>query len=322
MRHKLRVDFREQAERWNSNIYAIVTDSPIEYRLKPNLHIQQRTPTRSGVENWEFTVNSAGFRGKEFSVLRERRGPRVVFLGDSYTFGWAVNDSETLPAQLEARLARANGRVFECLNLGVPGYNTIQEAALLDVEIEALEPDLVVLDYVMNDAEPQLTVPVSPEVTFRHAPSWILGLIAKVATPRFRSRWPLLDNMEQHHDFDYLAGFSSTSQKWRDSRRAMEKIVRLCNRSGIPLLVAILPDFTQPFDQGYRYKLIHREVSAWAEELGVEVHDLLPNFSGERHEDFWVEGDGHPNRAAFERIAGAVEARAERLLWSRSSDLN
>ena len=47
-------------------------------------------------------TNALGLRGPETSLAP--RGPRVLCVGDSFTFGDFVEDDETLPAQLGARL--------------------------------------------------------------------------------------------------------------------------------------------------------------------------------------------------------------------------
>lgn len=46
----------------------------------------------------------------------------------------------------------------------------------------------------------------------------------------------------------------------------------------------------------------------WDSDLGVPTHDLLPAFHGRDHKAYWVEGDGHPNRAGHELIATGMHA--------------
>ncbi|HEY5657362.1 MAG TPA: SGNH/GDSL hydrolase family protein, partial [Myxococcota bacterium] len=61
-------------------------------------------------------------------------------------------NDRTIPAQIEQRLAAhwpaSNPRA---LNFGVPGYNTAQELALLEARVLAFEPDVVILQYTIND---------------------------------------------------------------------------------------------------------------------------------------------------------------------------
>ena len=78
---------------------------------------------------------------------------RLVGIGDSHTFGWGVAWQDTFLAQLALRFAREHaGRRVAVTNLGVPGYNTHQEAEVFAAKALALEPDAVVLLADQNDA--------------------------------------------------------------------------------------------------------------------------------------------------------------------------
>jgi lysophospholipase L1-like esterase len=86
-------------------------------------------------------VSGVGFRGPEPVA------PRIACLGDSTTFGWGVREEEAWPALLGEQLG------VEVLNAGVPGYSSYQGLATLD-RVLALKPDVVVLAYMIRDADP------------------------------------------------------------------------------------------------------------------------------------------------------------------------
>lgn len=80
---------------------------------------------------------------------------RVLMLGDSYTYGFALAEREGIAAQLETELNRAyQGSLYEVLNLGRPGLNLIEELALFDMLAPELEHDLVVVSLGDDDAHP------------------------------------------------------------------------------------------------------------------------------------------------------------------------
>src|SRR5688572_24438768 len=54
------------------------------------------------------SINSAGWRGKEFSKAKPAGTVRILGVGDSYTFGKAVGDEDIFLAQLE-RILNENG---------------------------------------------------------------------------------------------------------------------------------------------------------------------------------------------------------------------
>lgn len=75
---------------------------------------------------------------------------RYVALGDSYTIGTSVNESERFPNQLVDRLAGSVGLELVA-NLGVNGYTSAQ---LIDRELpqlDALDPDFVTVLIGVND---------------------------------------------------------------------------------------------------------------------------------------------------------------------------
>jgi lysophospholipase L1-like esterase len=101
-------------------------------------------------------INSTGFRGDEFAIPKPAGTFRIVALGDSFAEGMQVHDEETFAALLEASLTTPE-RPVEVANLGVSGYGTSQELALLRVFGPRLEPDLVIVFFCLaNDVRNNL----------------------------------------------------------------------------------------------------------------------------------------------------------------------
>ncbi|HEU5255985.1 MAG TPA: SGNH/GDSL hydrolase family protein [Vicinamibacterales bacterium] len=97
-------------------------------------------------------INGQGFRDSEdFNVLPQKPLGRrhVVVLGDSFTFGVNVQETQTAPAFLGQRLG-PNWRVF---NLGVPGYGIDQMVLSYEKYRAALQPDVVVLVFIDEDVD-------------------------------------------------------------------------------------------------------------------------------------------------------------------------
>jgi hypothetical protein len=107
-----------------------------------------------------FAVNGAGVRSHAtddgFDLARDSEHPkafRILFLGDSVTLAWGVEDEDSWIRIVEREARAPDGRPLECLNAGHLQYNTIQEADWLAANGPALRPDLVVLTYVVNDLD-------------------------------------------------------------------------------------------------------------------------------------------------------------------------
>jgi hypothetical protein len=93
-----------------------------------------------------INTNSASMRGAREFAREPGAAPRVVAVGDSYTFGQCVDDAQTFPAQLERLMPGS-----EVLNLGVMGYG--HDQALLRLRRDGLpyRPDVVVLGFHRMD---------------------------------------------------------------------------------------------------------------------------------------------------------------------------
>lgn len=98
-------------------------------------------------------ANRRGFReDHEITAVKPGDEVRVLFLGDSCTFGFGVAHDQTFVAHCEDRLNEQNpGRHFECLNAGVPGYTLFQGCRVLDQEGPRVTPDVVVACFGFND---------------------------------------------------------------------------------------------------------------------------------------------------------------------------
>lgn len=118
------------------------------YRLRPNLDVLYR--------GGRVRTNRYGLRGPEVAEAVRPGTVRVVGLGDSFMFGYGVDDREPYLEVLSRELgALEPGTAWEVVNLAVPGYNTVMEVARLEADGLRFRPQLVILEFVGND----LTLP-------------------------------------------------------------------------------------------------------------------------------------------------------------------
>jgi|GEM_PF-1705283 len=100
-------------------------------------------------------TNDQGLRGgRNVSPRPAANALRVLCLGDSFTYGVGVDDRFTYPALLEQFLqARLPDRTVEVLNAGVPFYDIFDETAYFLEKGRRMRPDVVVLQFYINDLE-------------------------------------------------------------------------------------------------------------------------------------------------------------------------
>lgn len=265
--------------------------------------------------SWRLTTNSRGMRGREIEPAENPDTFRVLFLGDSVTFGVGVEDEEVFPVLVEKRLngIRPTGAgVHEAVNLSAPGYNLHQAVALLEEQIDLWRPDFVALTVGPNDAEPQFSVPAHPRHSLRDARLWFLERVRSSLNDLFHGGDERFRRKRLQYDADWLSGWTDGSPKRRHARRAFTRIAELCGDRGIPLM-SMYVNTCDPtlLDDGYA--MVRETLDTWAREENIPHVDLFKKQSEHDFRDLWINGDAHPNAFGHQIIADSwskvIEAR-------------
>lgn len=90
-------------------------------------------------------INQKGLRDREHSYERLNDSGRILVLGDSFAWGYGVEESERFSQRLETSLG------VEVINAGVSGYSTDQELLWFQNEGVKYDVDLVILVFCGND---------------------------------------------------------------------------------------------------------------------------------------------------------------------------
>jgi lysophospholipase L1-like esterase len=250
----------------------------------------------------DVKINSKGLRDREIPYERTGSTPRILMLGDSFTEGWGVPFEQTFSKRIE-RLYAARGTRAEVINTGVGNYNTIMEVQYFLNEGYKYKPDIVVLNFIPNDAEP---VPphAAPNVAMRNCHSCVF-VIGRVDT--------LLRELSVRSDWEtYYRNLydNGRAKGWVDARTAIGKLAEYCKAHDIKLLVAHLPDLHgfEPYHLQTVVDLLHQT----AKENAVDFVDLTPDFKGQDPAKLWVSPtDAHPNGLGNEIIANALFRKLE-----------
>jgi hypothetical protein len=312
--------------------FAMVKNSAILYVNKPNTRItfvydgNPRGYFRQGNAVWH-TTNDQGFRTPEFQQAKAPDTVRLVFLGDSFTFGEGVYDEDVYPRQFQ-RLAEEShlfgDKKVEAINLGVGGYNTIQEWALLRDYARYLNPDMVVLGYTVNDAEPYLfsrnqgrfarrdreVEAFEDQASFDLAPAWVR--ISRL----HRWIWMLI---KQHQVSEktiryYQKLYDPASASWKGLSQALSEIAAYQKQTGVPVYVCLFPMLYRLDDPHNPFLSIDDQMHQTLDDLHLSYVDLWPRLRRFRDKDLWVHPtDQHPNEVvhgiAAQALVEAIKAK-------------
>ena len=285
-------------------VKGISSDPLIGHNHRPN-----RQAFLMGVQ---FDTNSKGLRDREFSYENPPGRLRIMMLGDSFTVGWGAKFDETFPKRIE-RMYADRGIQAEAINTGVGNYNTIQEVEYYLREGYKYNPDIVVLNFTFNDAEP---VPVSspPPTILRLCYSciFVAGTIDSVLRELFvKKDWA-----------DYylgLYGGDGQAKGWLDAKAYIAKLAAFTKAHGTKLLIASMPELHDV--QHYRLQRITDLVHEAADENDVPFVDLLPYLQGVPSPELWVTPpDPHPDGLAHKLFAEGIYDALEKLSVKQTAE--
>jgi len=245
-------------------IYRRSSDPYLRYELVP------------GAKSGYMSVNSDGFRGPEYSITKPASTFRIIMLGDSETLSFMLAQSDALAAQLESLLNQKSGLIrYEILNFGVEGYNIFQELELLKTKGLKYNPDLIILNYVLNDPEPG---EYYFEKTFfmRHSAlvRYFSYRIKKALIRRERKRLNIkteVDNYYYYHSPKYFVPV----------KEAMLEMADIAGGRANKLVVVIFPVssiMVKDFKENYPYRPLHELVKS-INSSNIIFIDLIDEFN-------------------------------------------
>lgn len=316
-----------------------VADPGTGYRLAPDFRGVLRTPTFA----IDVRTNELGLRGPP---LRDRGDGhrRILLLGDSFVFGYAVAEREMIGAFLERELAdEAPG--LEVLSAGAPGYGPVHELFLLRSLLGAVAPDVVVLCfYAGNDVVDALRLPLQQTV-FRGAlvdrgtPAAYAGTLGAA---RFEARQALESTQlfRLLHQWEIrgvrgelLKSFASddsplAARAWPIVEQCLREMAKACAQAGSSLLVAALPAQAQ-VDARDRERTFgdlkltteqllwpQRKLVAFAATAALPCEDLTAAFEARiGATPLYQPLDDHFNAAGNRLAAALLGARLRDLGW-------
>lgn len=206
-----------------------------------------------------FTTNSYGFRGPELEILSSLP---ILFLGDSLTMGYGVNDGEEFPALVRKALNESSYKMVSVINAGMGNNGNGRWVKFLRAEGKRYNPGLVVLQIHSNDFQDNIRerlfersttgklieLPVPPPGAKRKiqqlvedvpglAHSYIIGLMRQLS-------W---HNNSPYRDSDAESSAVNSDRASLEKQllyRLLEEVLKICEELGCQVLAVLvdIPD--------------------------------------------------------------------------------
>lgn len=252
-------------------------------------------------------LNSLGCRDHEWVVPKPEGVRRIAFVGDSFTYGWGVeNPADRFTDRLQAMFdARTKGAV-EVMNVAKPGWDTTAQLQPVKDMIATYGVDEVVLCYVPNDIEKILPLLDGKNPTRPPDPTFVNVDSSCLLDFLYRRVWlPRVPTVAKYHDW-LAEGFADASL-WKHHQSDLGQIMTACRDKGVTLRVVLLP-FLRTSGEKFQPAKLHETLRSFFETNHIEVVDLLPSVADRPAEQLVVSSiDAHPNATAHALIAAGVE---------------
>jgi len=262
--------------------------------------------TRRWFRTGAVTVNSSGFRGREFSAVKPPGIYRIAVVGDSFTYGNGVRQEDRYSDLLQARLPTH----FEVLNFGAPGANTPEHRALVAHLLPEIHPDFVLLQWFVNDMEDDDTTgrpTFRPLMPVRTIHNWLndVSALYTVANMKWAEMQVALGMTTSYTDYlRHRLGDPNSHDSQVDRHQLLELIAE-CRRAGVPLGVVLFPDTAGSLGDDYPFAYLHARVLEICQSQNLTCLDLQHEFSLVKdHRLLWASQlDHHPSALANEIAA-------------------
>jgi lysophospholipase L1-like esterase len=273
-------------------------DAELGYRQRANA---VRSLSGFGRPDDVIRTDSYGFHDTEFPRAKPAGELRILALGDSVTQGFGVTYAETFSAALERLLPQVDHShaSFQVINAGVHGYSTYQERGVLARNLD-LDPDLVLVDFVMNDVTEPFVVdanyggtgldyhgvtqtgnPLSGWLANETGAGRLLQLLA--ARGKSLDAEKRLELYNVRHMAEASREDPAIREAWDIILAQLDETYALARAHQKPIALVVFPFTFQLPSPTLRAP--QKIVSAHAEERGVPVLDLTDAFAAEIFDD-------------------------------------
>ena len=253
----------------------VIEDPELVWKLKPQ-SIKELKTNELGLRDFPYNKNA---------------DVKILVLGDSITWGHGIDDQQFLYTSILETLLKEKhpNKSFEVINSGVPGYSTFQERIYLEKYGIALNPDIIILQFCLNDIfEPYLTLAslggdnqflgIDTRKAAEGIFGWLLQHSAAFEWGVKRAIW-IVKKREEYSAKKLCQNSLSNEliQAWDKTLNEIQLIINLARQNNTQIIVLIAPyefQLSNPVETNQPQKIL----TNFSNMRGAVVIDLLPYF--------------------------------------------
>jgi len=257
-------------------------------------------------------VNSSGLRDVEHTREKSPGTFRIAFVGDSFTEAWGVQFNKGFSQVLTTMLNETRkDQKYEAIVCAKWGHNSMQELRTYERQCSAFNPDLVIIGYVLNDAEGEKNAPARKEFLYS----------LRITKPEGKWLW-LYDNSALFRFFYLKKEYFRIKRAWikgynrmygnfagfRDVQRALLEFKRITESKNQKLVVALLPTLDYELSSSNPFIKYYRIMLDFLKDNNIEACYIFPYFKDKNTIELQVNPgyDSHPNETGHQIIAQAL----------------
>lgn len=288
---------------------AVIPDKDLIWRLYPH-------------QTGPYKTNDLGLRDTPFNSQADKK---ILLLGDSVSWGDGIEVIErTYPFILEQILGNKSGKTYEVINSAVLGYSTFQEYRYLQLYGLQYQPDLIVLQFCLNDVVERYSslfeyggdntfMGIDTRLAIQGTYGWLLRNSRTFETGirmlKFASR------NEQAYRVEELTKEPSSREiesAWKQTLSEVGDIRALAEKEHIPLILVVFP-YRFQLQQSTQLNQPQLRLKRYAMENKVMMIDLLPSFAAFQEKNKEVQLFFDANHMTIEGHQLAAEILSQQL---------
>ncbi|MFN4762619.1 SGNH/GDSL hydrolase family protein [Gillisia sp. Q332] len=251
-------------------------------------HVHKKNK-ESTLQNIEIKLNSLGMRSPEPNPDKKK----ILFIGSSISLGWGIENEESFAEILNTKL-NEDGLNYQVLNASVGNYNTFRYVENFLRNQTAIDPEIIVINYFLNDAE---ILPMG-------SGNFLLKNSELAASLTIAIKKMLANNNKglQEH---YNALYDPENEGFQIMENSLAKLAQYAKSKEIKVYLVMIPDIH--FLQDYPFLPVHNKMKAISKNYGFEFIDLFDTLENVNFDQLQIiPGDSHPNEYGHKLIGNKL----------------